>query len=242
MVDAQMPDKRIVVLANSVKKSARCVAGREITLGNPVSIGAWLRPISDELEGELLPKHMKISGSQAVEPLMIVDVPVEAHAGDAVHPEDWRVTGATWSYVDAFPATRLPALVDKPDSLWFEKGNASDSVTPARLATIKNHQSLYLIRPEGLRVRCWREHNPFKGYPQKKTRAIFTYRGIKYDMSFTDPIATRLYCGVYPSTDNGAAPDEKALPFGDNCLICVSLTLLFKGNHYKVVATVLALP
>jgi hypothetical protein len=64
MIDAQMPNKRIVVLANSVKKSARCVAGREATLGESIKIGRWYRPISDEPEGELLPKHMTLVGAE----------------------------------------------------------------------------------------------------------------------------------------------------------------------------------
>jgi hypothetical protein len=175
-------------------------------------------------------------------PLDIVDIPVQGNAGDPIHPEDWIVTGDPWTYVDAFPATRLSNLVDEPDSLWFENGNAIDRVTPGRLTAIRHQQSLYLVRPEGLQLRCWREHNRYKGYTQKKTRALFTYRGIRYDMSFTDPIATGLYCNVYPSVDEGDAPEEKTLPFGDNCVICVSLTPLFNGYHYKVVATVLALP
>jgi hypothetical protein len=31
-------------------------------------------------------------------------------------------------------------------------------------------------------------------------------------------------------------------PYGDNCLLCVSLTPEFNGYHYKVVAAVLELP
>ncbi len=52
-----MPTKKIIVLANSYKKKpGGCVAGRELGDGN--TIGDWLRPISNQPEGELLPRHM----------------------------------------------------------------------------------------------------------------------------------------------------------------------------------------
>lgn len=235
-----MEYKRVLVLANSMKKGGRCVAGREATTGERLDLGPWLRPISDAAEGELLPQHMALDGGGQLEPLDIVDIPVTEHAGDPVHPEDWRVTGENWVFVETCSADTLATLVERPPSLWLQAGRASDRVTTEFLKASANHQSLYLIRPQNLRLRYWREFNNYKGYVQKKTRALFDYRGVAYDMGFTDPKATAEYCKDYPAVDQPAK--EVTPPFGDNCVLCVSLTPPLNGTHYKVVATLLALP
>jgi len=67
--------KRIVVLANSIKKGGRCVAGRELT-DNEACTDKWLRPISTEVEGELMPKHMRLNTNKGVEVLDIIDIPL----------------------------------------------------------------------------------------------------------------------------------------------------------------------
>lgn len=235
-----MDYKRVLVLANSIKKGGRCVAGREAATGDRLEVGAWLRPISDAVEGELRPKDMRLDGGGQLEPLDIVDIPVTEHAGDPVHPEDWRVTGEHWVFIETCTPEALLTLVEEPPSLWLQAGRASDRVATEFLKAARNHQSLYLIRPEQLRFRYWREFNNFKGYVQKKTRTLFNYRGVAYDMSFTDPQATAKYCKDYPSDDQ---PAKEVTPScGDNCVLCVSLTPALNGTHYKVVATLLPLP
>lgn len=231
-----MPNKRLLVLANSIKKGGRCVAGRELLDGE---VGPWCRPISEAEEGELRPYEMKLGGGSTLRPLQVVDVPVDRAAPTASHPEDWIVTGDEWSVVASEPTAVLETLIEKPQSLWLEAGMPSDRVTAAYLSGPRPFPSLYLIRPEGLRLRYWREHNPFKGYIQKKTRVAFTYNGTGYDMSFTDPVATHSYCTSYPSTSEPAK--EISSPFGDECVICVSLTPPLNGVHYKVVASYLGL-
>lgn len=226
------------MLANSIKKAARCVAGRELTLGEPPAFGGWLRPISNESEGELQPKHMTLTDGTSVLPLQVIDIPLGVHAANAAHPEDWFVTGDKWNLVETLTSDKLLALVETPASLWLEPGQVRDRVSPAFIATSQNHQSLYLVRPQNLRFRYWREAGP--GYTRKKTRAAFSYQGAAYDMSFTDPEASALYCRDYPAS--GQAPKEVTPPFNDNCVLCVSLTPEFRGSHYKVVATVIALP
>src|SRR5262245_14943054 len=168
-----MEYKRVLVLANPIKKGGRCVAGREAATGDRLDVGPWLRPISDAAEGELLPKHMALEGGGQLNPLDIVEIPLTEHAGDPVHPEDWRVTGDHWVFVETCTPETLSALVEQPPSLWLQAGRASDRVTTEFLKAARSHQSLYLIRPEQLRLRYWREFNNFKGYVQKKTRALF---------------------------------------------------------------------
>ena len=87
-----MPSKRIIVLANSVKKSAKCVAGIEVGTGKDLVPYGWIRPVSGESEGELELRHMQVEGGRALKVYDIVDVPLMTCAKCArtrilVHPE-----------------------------------------------------------------------------------------------------------------------------------------------------------
>jgi hypothetical protein len=234
--------KRLLVLANSVKKNGRCVAGRLLTDGSPAAALGWCRPISDTGEGELYPRHMVLSGKTELCPLDVVDVPVSGYAKNPAHPEDWMVSGDQWTRVKRLKPQVLPRLVEEPRGLWLEDRNRPDRVSPAFFTKEGKHQSLYLIRPGRLRLRLWREVNEFKGYTQKKTRVLFDYGGQPYDLSLTDPVATSRHCQTFPTLEQPAS--EFPFPFGDKCVLCVSLTPPFEktGFHYKVVATVLELP
>ncbi len=232
--------KRILVLANSIKKHARCVAGVEVESGrDPIS--NWVRPVSGESQGELEPRHMRITGAWDVAVLDIVDVPVVRRAADPVHPEDWVVdTGRTWTYVQSMPGGIVRALEETPADLWLEEPAHSDRVSGAFLLKRLPRQSLYLVRPEGLRIELTVEHNAFKNKDQRKTRARFGYNGHEYHMGVTDPIFTHRFCSAYPAV--GAAATIVRPPYGDRCLLCVSLTPEFNRYHYKVVATILEAP
>jgi hypothetical protein len=81
----EMTTKRIVVLANSIKKRGRCVAGREI-IQKDREPGSWLRPISAVEEGTLMPNHMAVDSGRPLQVLDIVEVPVTQHARDLCHP------------------------------------------------------------------------------------------------------------------------------------------------------------
>ncbi len=233
-----MEFKRIIVLANSIKKGERCVAGREI--GGAAGIGDWIRPISDEPEGELKPWHMRVHNGDPVKVLDVLDVPLSRHANDTIHPEDWFVqTDERWKRQTRFNRQRLSSLEEKPSDLWLESTSHTDRVTGAFLTRRSNHQSLYLIRPVDLRIKLSFEHNPFKDKDQRKTRAAFRYNGQTYQMNLTDPDFTDRHCTTYPKL--GAPASLVRPPYGDRCLLCVSLTPEFNGYHYKVVATVLEL-
>lgn len=236
-----MEYRRILVLANSEKKGGKCVAGRlMVPVGTTEQFEEWLRPISHAAEGELQPQHMRLEGGGVIEPLDAVDVPIEEHAGDLVHPEDWRVSGDEWKFAETCPASILTELLEEPASLWLQAGVPADRVTTEFLLATPNHQSLYLIRPKNLRLRYWREYNSFAGRTQKKTRASFSYRDVRYELAFTDPVAKARYCQDYPAEDK---PAKEIVPQCENgCVLCVSLTPALNGMHYKIVATLLALP
>jgi len=236
-----MEFKRMIVLANSIKKGERCVAGREVSTERNAAVGGWIRPISDESEGELKPRHMRVDDGSPLAVLDIVDVPLSEYVEDVVHPEDWVVdAGQKWKRRNQLHRQQLLALEEQPEDLWLESASHTDRVTGAFLSKRSSHQSLYLIRPSNLCIELSYEYNPFKNRNQKKTRARFGYRGQEYQMNLTDPVFTHQHCTTYPAL--GAQASIVRPPCRDNCLLCVSLTPEFNGFHYKVVATILELP
>jgi hypothetical protein len=235
-----MEFKRIVVLANSIKHGARCVAGIEFGNRRKMGRAGWIRPVSGESEGELEPRHTKVEGDSSLKLLDVVDVPLRRYAKDAIHPEDWIVdTAHKWKPAGTLHPIALNGLEEKPKNLWLESAAHTDRATGAFLLGSSSHQSLYLVRPVGFRVELSFEHNPFKDKDKKKTRAKFMYCGQEYEMSLTDPDFIHLYCTSFPAI--GAKASLVRPPYGDNCLLCVSLTPEFNGYHNKVVAAVLEL-
>ena len=59
-------------------------------------------------------------------------------------------------------------------------------------------------------------------------------------MGLTDPEFTAKHCGEHPPL--GGPPKVFRPPCLDQCLLCVSVTPLFNGYHYKVIATIIPLP
>lgn len=234
-----MPTKRIVVLANSYKKKpGRCVAGREVGSG---TVGDWLRPISDQPEGELLPRHIKMEDGKPLQVLDIVDVPIGDYANDKTHPEDWRVdTSLQWKRCRPLPHMDLASLEETPHNLWIDPSTRADRATTDFLTSEEKHQSLYLVRPTDFRVELTNDFNPFEGRNQQKRRACFTYQDQDYSLGLTDPDFIDEHATKFPGPDKPAIVVRP--PYEDNCLVCVSLTPVFNGYHYKVVATVLELP
>jgi len=231
--------RRIVVLANSIKRGQRCVAGRDVGTGRELVTGAWIRPISGESEGELERRHMKVAEGGLPEVLDIMDVPLLDRAKTPVHPEDWIVdTGRPWKRVAQLIPETIGAFEERPKNLWLEPKSHPDRVTGAFALRQARHQSLYLIRPEDLRFELFWKHNEYKKREEKKTRAKFSYGGLMYDMSLTDPEFTDRHCPKHPAVGTNALLVDS--PY-DECLLCVSLTPEFNGYHYKVVATVLEL-
>lgn len=235
-----MQPKRLIVLANSIKKSARCVAGIDVGTGRTPVPAGWIRPVSGEAEGQLEPRHMRMNDGGPLVPLDVVDVPLIRCANDPVHPEDWVLDSrTTWKRVGRLETQSLQALEQHPSHLWRESETHTDRVTAHFLLRCTDHQSLYLIRPKDFRVELSCEHNPYMETYQKRVRARFRYNSQEYRFGLTDPLFTETYRTAYPAPGGPAALFRP--PFQDNCLFCVSLTPLFNGYHFKVVATVLEL-
>ena len=234
--------KRIVALANSIKRGGWCVAGREILSGAAEPrFGAWIRPVRSQSSGELSPQHCEVSREVPVVPLDIVDIPLLGPANDAGQPENWRIDERRrWSKTGAFPLRDVHFLTDSPLDLWRHHGERVDRIPVAAQAARQPQLSITLIQPQRLTFRLWRKYDKFKDHERLRTDAEFEYRDQRYLLNVTDPRLETRHHWQHPPRD--AEPLEIRLPGGDNCRLCVSLTPPFEGYHYKVVACVLELP
>ena len=166
-----MESKRIIVLANSYKKQGRCIAGRIVDERD--AVGDWVRPISDQAEGELLPRHVRTADGSPLRILDIVDVPLDRYASNKCHPEDWIVDGSgSWKQQKNLAREGLANLEEKPSDLWVESASRTDRVTGTFLLKSPRHQSLYLVRPTGFHVEMTNDFNHFEGRNQKKRRGL----------------------------------------------------------------------
>jgi len=182
---------------------------------------------------------MRVAEGGLPEVLDIMDVPLLDRANTPVHPEDWIVdTSRPWRRVAQLVPETIGAFEERPENLWVEPKSPADRATGKFVLRQARHQSLYVIRPHHLRFELSCKRNEYKNRDEKRTRAQFSYGGLMYDMSLTDPVFTERYCPRHPAV--GARPLVIDSPYTE-CLICVSLTPEFNGYHYKVVATVLEL-
>lgn len=201
-------EDNIVVLANSVKHGAHCVAGKSL------STGRWIRPVSNQQGGELQDNQCVVEnpyGYFSVKPLQQVWVGFDAHVPLANQPENYLIDGTVWRQNYRFDPAELMRLIDQPESLWGE--GRSVLMSSIRSGSINIEQSLFLVKVEGLML----------GYNDVgKRRAKFYYNGLYYDLPVTDPDFDEML---------------RAQPRLQD-ILCVSLGEPFDGECYKIVATI----
>ena len=213
----------------------RCVAGRELL--RPLGAchwGAWIRPVTTHDEGALRSVERRLANNSDPIPLDVIEIPLAGPENNPLQPENWIVIPQQpWEKVGAQPLSELVSLVEQPPGLWLDPNQKNDRASKAFLQKLPELQSLYLIRPTwfrfSIRTKTW------EGVAKKQQRALFEYRGRRYDLSLTDPLIGRKYFPDFPKTAEGTIAPQ--LPV----VLCVSLTQEFKGLGYffKVVATVL---
>ncbi|MCF6258498.1 MAG: hypothetical protein L3K25_19760 [Gammaproteobacteria bacterium] len=203
-----MPSKTIVILANSLKHSQHCVAGKCIVTKK------WLRPVADARGSEL--SHAQVvyenpHGKFTAKPKQKIIIGLGSHAPLPNQPENYIVDNSVWQQNYSISDDELRHYLDMPDNLWGE----GDRVPYPKIVSgsIAINQSLYLIKVDNLSL-YKNQHN--------KRRAKFDYKNISYDLAATDP-----------QFDNIANKNQ-----GLSSILCISLGENFEGNCYKLIATI----
>jgi hypothetical protein len=222
---------RIVCLANSYKHDHRCVAGISLVTKK------WVRLVGQTVPGCLTVKETSYSDGKEAALLDVFEAELGETCGSNCHPEDVFVTDKRWQPLRRFDEPRdaqfLAAFLNKGPSILQ---GCSDRVYSRRIEATPATRSLELIHPEDL---CWwiREEGG-----KRKNRALFRAghaSRVRYDLAVTDPVWLNqlklLPAGVYPH-----AFFFKEKP--PRTLLTVSLSELFDGFHYKLVAAVVCLP
>lgn len=235
-----MVTKRILVLANSIKRQRRCVAGCELIdeEAGKFRWGDWIRPVSNHDEGALDFVERRLADGKDPKPLDVIQLSLSNPENNPLQPENWLIqAGQPWIKESSLAPQVIPSLLKEPDDLWLQPGQKSDRANPAFLQHLSNLQSLYLVRPESFQFEI--RSTTWEGRAKKQLRGLFKYKQHRYDFTLTDPLISRKYFPVFHQAAEGYSK-----PNGPSqILLCISLTPLFKdGLHYKVIATVFELP
>ena len=241
-----MPEKRtLLILANSKKKSARCIAGKFLTARTDgmYDVGPWVRPISPIAKEGEIPTSMTVFNGISLQPFDMVEITVDRHAGDPNHPEDWLIErDVQWQMTGKIADTYLPNLYEQPTDLWGHNSSHSRSVPFGYVQQMTTPSTLTLIQPTTASVvRVVRENWP-EGV-KTKIRLHLRYAGIDHNFSVTD-IEFIARHRIY---DRAAREGDFSIPFSDPSKVafCLSLTPPHpqpNGPHYKIAATIFELP
>jgi len=240
--ESPMMKKTFAILANSVRKGCRCIAGRELLQpAGQSSWGPWIRPVSQQGEGEISDQESACSDGTQPAVLDVVEVSLAAKQAHPYQPENYLLAlSSPWRKLGVLDPERLPALEEQPAHLWFQRGERrTDRIHSSRARhSLLPFQTLYLIRPASLRFRIWEANDEYHDHPHKHRRAIFIYNGVEYDLPITDPTMDARYFRPFPALEQ---PARVILPKNpQRCRIVASLAAPFKdGYHYKVAATIL---
>lgn len=234
--------KTIVVLANSVKKSGRCLAGKELVrLGDRWQAGKWIRPVGTTDGGEVPLYSMTRALGHDPKLLEIVEISLDRAVPLPDQPENWLLEksfeAGSWKSVGHFEWEQTSVLLDTPPELWNDPPSGPRRVKEGFPRAMPVPASLYFVKPEKIgSIRVWSEPNhPSASYPIKKRRvAIIRYAGVWHEFDIDDPSFAQRHYPQFPSVNEPTV--QVCLSKPDLTLVCLSVTGAFRGHHYKIAA------
>ncbi|MCH7543309.1 MAG: hypothetical protein IIB65_06700 [Proteobacteria bacterium] len=221
-------NKTILCLANSRRPTGRCIAGKEVVSDG---YGNWLRPVSARDSEEISEEERRYEDGTDPKVLDIIRIlfleprpTIYQTENHVIDDQDYweKVDQAGWNDV-------IEALDLVPGPLWQNVGSTRHGLNDKIPENIAGQfsSSLCLIRPDDIEVHVEREDGDF-GPPRRRVRASFILNDTSYKFVITDPIIERHYL----AQSNGSYSIEDAI-------FCISLSGLFQGHAYKLVATMI---
>jgi len=242
-----MQTKLIVVLANSVKSSGRCLAGKEVfDKGETWDIGGWIRPVATKEGGEINTYLMSLALGHDPQLLEIIEIPFSKAVPLSFQPENWLIETPlkpkSWKSHGVVEWKEAQSLLDQKPEMWHDPTDEDRRVREGFSEKMKVPASLYFIKPDKINsVRVWTEHNTFPGAAKPtKRRRVFSvkHNGDFHDLEIEDPKFAEKYYPDFPGVNNPAI--KVKLP--KDTLLCVSLTGPFHEHHYKIAAGIFEPP
>lgn len=220
--------KDFICLAASRKYGGYCLAGREWNNGR---VGPWIRPVSRRENGELSTEEIVLDNGNLPQCMDIINIEVQGIKEHLYQKENFLIgEKSPWRWQWKLPSAALPDLVDDVSDLWMtgfhSVNDMNDRVSEEELRKTTK-PSLYLIKPDDLTILVADDL-----YARKKIRARFTYRGIPYTLSVTDPAIEKTYLmklrGEYPLSDQ-------------EVYLTISMGEPFNGYCYKLIAAMITM-
>ena len=230
-----MPDFEIICLANSRKRSSRCIAGIR-TDGQ-----GWLRPVGWTTDGGLTSNNYWLDDNSEPQVLDVIRLNCARPHPKPYHSEDWILGPSAWHLVNR------PAAANQLDLLrnLLLSGPALFGDTHNKIPAAQFNKnspaasSLALIEPENLQ---WLVEG---SRDKRRLLAQFSLRGAFYSLPLTDPLYERkmsqLPGGIHPRGAAGIAE-------GATVWLTISLGEPFQKETsaepccYKLAAAVIVLP
>jgi len=174
--------------------------------------------------------------------LEILEVPFERPVPQPDQPENWLLfSSGTWKSVGSFTFSDLPKLIDEPDGLWGSYLRYVEAGFPQRMS---QPASLYLIQPESIAsLRIWTEQTidaQGRHYDRHRRRITLKYRDAFHEFDITDPELQKRYYPKLPATHEPSLSIVMRAP--QQTAVCVSLTPVWQGRHYKIAAAFIEPP
>ncbi len=211
----------LICLANSRKYSGRCIAGKEWNGRKP---GRWVRPVGPGPRGELSVEDLRLTDGSFPRLLDVVRVSVGAARGPDHQPENVAMEPGALQRVGRYPFEKAESLCDPVSTLWINGHNSfgglNDRMTLEE-AKRADPASLLFIEPQNLVLRVAPNT---KGL--NKVWAQFTFGGIPYRLSVTDPVVEQACLRRTPGE----------YPVSARAFLTVSLSEVFEGHVYKLAA------
>lgn len=236
-----MQTKTIVVLANSVKRSGHCLAGKEVFRADDAwRIGDWIRPVGTDAGGEISDYSMSVALGHDPKLLEIVEIQFEEAVSLPDQPENWLIqkpSKGSWISHGKMEWRDLDSLADQPKELWTDPSTTPRRVRDEFPRKMTKPASLYLIKPDKIEsIRVWSEPNyPGAANPTKRRRVLtIRHAGVLHECDIDDPLFARKYYPRFPSVNESGKDILVANP--KETFVCVSLTGSFYGYHYKIAA------
>jgi len=198
-------------------------------------MGGWVRPVSPSgKEGSLSDQERTLTNGSSVALKTFADIHVLRNENKQFQPENWVLDDRRpWSLSQfRMSPPSLSQAIETPPYLWLQPDQQTDRVSHAYLTQHPPAQSLYLVRPQQVRLSFFTNS---QGKARK--RVLFTYNDCDYDLALTDPEAISRYCPLEVPAQGQPAMNKILDPAGT--LLCVSLAGEWNGDHYKLVAAVI---
>ena len=189
-----MVHKNIVILANSRRHKAHCIAGKDLFSGE------WVRPITSFGKGRSDPNAfsdddlLRISGDASGPKLLdCVKMGFGPKCGTNCQPENCYIDGSAWEKYSQFSRDRLSDLIDSDANCFLGKNDPHNDRIPVaevKATPLKNSLNLMKLNREKNHVSLDHTQKPDGTYKHKMN---FIYDTNHYRISVTDSYYEKVY-------------------------------------------------